>query len=222
MRNLLNDGARLLARYTSVAVFAGVSFVVVACYPGEITNVAQTDLVSTLYRVNYEYSSNATYYMEDSVFHIIPEGEDTIPVSRDNDAFILARVRTNIESMGYTAVADPDVTTPDLAFVVSATAADNYVGWVAYPPGWWPGWGWGPGWGPGWGWWYPPVTGVTRYTTGTLFIEAWDPAESNDSTVFVAWSGAANGLLGSAASAESRLSRVIDQAFSQSQYLDVN
>ncbi len=223
MRNLWNDGARLLARYTSVVMFAGLSFVVLACYPGEVTSVAETDLVTTLYRVNYEYEKNATYYMEDSVFHIIPEGEDEIPLSRDNDAFVLARVRTNIEAMGYTPVADPDATTPDLAFVVAATAAENYVGWVAYPPGWWPGWGWG-GWGPGWGWYYPPISGVTKYTTGTLFIEGWDPAESDpvEETVFVAWSAAANGLLGSSASAESRLGRVIDQAFSQSQYLDVN
>jgi hypothetical protein len=41
-------------------MFAGLSFVVLACYPGEVTSVAETDLVTTLYRVNYEYDKNAT------------------------------------------------------------------------------------------------------------------------------------------------------------------
>ena len=89
---------------------------------------------------------------------------------------------------------------------------------------------WYPGY-PGWGWWYPPCFGcggywpptVVTYTwnTGTVVMTLFDGSShgDGDDDVDAVWIGGLNGVLSSSANGSVRISRGIDQAFTQSPYL---
>ena len=89
----------------------------VACYPGEITNVQQTDLVTTLYRKDAAWGSFDTIVVLDTVVHIVLEGQEEIEISRDYEPQIIKLVRDGFTDYGYTlidqdAVAPNDMTRP--------------------------------------------------------------------------------------------------------------
>ena len=67
---------------------------------------------------------------------------------------------------------------------------------------------------------YPVV--VDAFTTGTLFINIFDPEQvgTEERTIPMVWLGAVNGLLeGSASGLQARITQGIDQLFDQSPYL---
>jgi hypothetical protein len=83
---------------------------------------------------------------------------------------------------------------------------------------WWYGgyWGW-------YGWYYPPYYTVSSYTTGTLLMVVADPDQASESPINrspALWIAAANGLLTYSYDL-SRVSQGIDQAFTQSSYLNI-
>ena len=219
-------------RWSVLPALSAALLLCVSCYPGEVTSIAQIDVVVTTHDDTVTFTNFATYTLLDSVVHI--NYEDNLADSlldRTNDALILAEVRAGIEAMGYMEEPNPLTTQPDVILLVGAIAVvkDAYF---AY--GWWPYYGWGGGWGgccygPGWGWGYPSggVAKVT-YDVGTLVITMLDPDRpSNPSTEVdtapVLWLAAINGILsGSTAGQAVRITNLIDQAYDQSPYLNTN
>lgn len=204
---------------------AGVLMGLGACHPGDVTSISQLDLVVTVRDSTTDFTSLSTYFLLDSVVHI---GEDTLTandslLNRDNDAALLALVRSNIEAMGYTESA----INPDAIFMVGALARVNTNVYYSYP--WYPYWGYYPGWGccgPGYGWGYPGYGGsvtAVSYATGTGLILMADPnnVDPVEEEVPLFWMAGLNGLLeGSAIS--SRYTALVNQAFAQSPYLRTN
>ncbi|NOR14553.1 MAG: DUF4136 domain-containing protein, partial [Candidatus Aminicenantes bacterium] len=187
-----------------------------ACYPGGSKNVSESDVIFTFYDKAVDFSKIMTYAMPNQVF----EREGSEETTDEFDALILSEVEKNMSSLGYVREANPDVNGADALVVVSKTRqTTTSVGWVP-GGGWWPWPGWG--WGPGYGWWYPyPV--VTSFTTGTVFIDMFDPEVVNPGAsvdIPAIWTAGMNGLVSSNASTtSSRIVRDIEQAYRQSSYL---
>ncbi len=212
--------------WSILPVFVGILLGLMSCYPGDVTNVQQLDLVATSHDDTVSLSSFTTYALLDSVVHIdLEDNANDSLLNRENDALILARVKAGIEGMGYVEELDPLNNTPDVRLLVGALAVTK-TAYSSY--GWWPwfGWGYSPGWGccgPGYGWGYPwaPVRTVS-YAVGTLLITMMDPSRPSlgFDTAPVLWVAGINGLLeGSTSSIVTRITNSIDQAFDQSPYL---
>jgi hypothetical protein len=201
-----------------------------ACYPGEIADVAQTDLTSTIYAKEAPWGTISTVTVLDTVVHVVPEGTtDTIEISRDYDARIIQNTVSGFQAYGFSLI-EPDAVTdtnqPDAFVLISMSAARNTVVWRQ--PNWWGYWGWypgWPGWGPGWGWYYPPCCsyGAAQYTSGSIFVDMLDAQEAANDSVPVLWSMAVNGVVGSsAAGTENRIDTTMGWGFDQSPYLQVS
>jgi hypothetical protein len=194
----------------------GLVAVLSSCYPGEISNVGETDLITTGARPEYPFAKK-TYFMPDTVFYIQSDSmaPDTFDHAFDSD--ILASVRTGLSGHGYTELpesADPE--TADLLVLNAVAINVNVSIWT-----WWPGY-YPPYWGccyGGYPWW--PVTGGTVWRSGTVVTLMKDPSlEVVGDDGGEVWAGLMNGLAeGSEASTRSRITSGIAQAFSQSPYL---
>lgn len=217
---------------SKIGMLAVIVFALTACYPGGAEYTSDTDIVITSYDDTYNFSSISTYFLSDSINHIVDEGDTP---NTKMDAYILSELERNLDAMGWERLAPTDSLNPgpepDVSVVVSAIEVENYSYW--YMP-WYPGWGWGWYWKsasestyygyPGYGW-YPPYYGtgyVTSYSTGTVAWNLFDPrlVDEDSEEINVQWLGAINGLLGTSTSTtQSRVSNAINQAFNQSQYL---
>ena len=215
-------------RWSVLPAFAGTLALLVSCYPGELTNVAELDIVVTAHDDTVTFTSFVTYALLDSVVHVDlmdPANDDLL--NRDNDALILTRVRAGIEAMGYVEEVDPANTTPDVVLLVSALAVEKDA-YFSY--GWYDYYGWYPYWpccyGPGYGYGYPvTVVGSVSYVAGTLVITMLDPTRPGNEvdTAPILWVAGINGLLeGSDTGITARITNLIDQAFDQSPYLSAN
>ena len=211
-------------RWYALPALAGALVAFTSCYPGDVTNIQQLDLVITTHDETVDFTTLDTYVLLDSVVHIdFEDATNNDLLNRDNDALVLSLIRTQIEAMGYVEETDPGNTDPDAVFLVGAFAVTNTSIWVSYP--WWDWYGWYPYWpccGPGYGWGYPAV-GTTTYNTGTLAISMVDPSRSGvgGETVPVVWLAGINGLL-TTTSTTTRITDAINQAFAQSTYLRTN
>lgn len=210
---------RRLGGAATVLAAAGIA-AVAACYPGDVTNVGELDLVVTVKDDTVNFRANSTYFLLDSVFHVRDTANpaDTISISRAFDQQILNLVRTNMNSLGYTLVSNA---TPDVIVGVSINATRVYQAYSSYPWYGYPGYPWWPPvcCGPGWGW--PGGVVVTSYRAGSVFLTMIDTDKSVAAdSVVVIWEGTINGPFeGSSADAQARLDRTINQAFEQSPYL---
>ncbi len=215
--------------WSALPALAGASLLLVSCYPGDVTSVAQLDVVVTTHDDTVTFSSFRTYALLDSVVHIdLVDATNDSLLDRSNDALILAEVRSGIEGLGYVEETDPANNVPDVILLVGAFAVEKQA---YYSYGWWGWYGWYPYWpccGPGYGWGYPSGGSVT-YAVGTLVITMLDPARpsvQNADGVDAAqtlWLAGINGLLeGSGATRRTRISNLIGQAYDQSPYLRVN
>ena len=215
-------------RWSVLPALAGALLLFVSCYPGEVTSIAQIDVVVTTHDDTVTFTNFATYALLDSVVHIdfdtLNNQADSL-LDRSNDMLILAEVRAGIEAMGYIEEMNPGTTTPDVIVLIGAYAVENSA-YISYP--WWPWYSWGypPGYpccGPGYGWGYP-IGGTVTWAQGTLAISMLDPSRlGTEMEAPVLWVAGINGLLeGSAAGLTVRITNLIDQAFDQSPYLSVN
>ncbi|MFC1799500.1 DUF4136 domain-containing protein [Candidatus Eisenbacteria bacterium] len=194
-----------------------------SCTPDSGFNTtADYDTVVTHYDPDVSYKSYSTYYLADSVAYITdPDDTSTIERDDDLDELILSTVASNLNAYGYQRIMEPEAENPPDLFVPVSITTTEWVGayYPYYPPGWW--YPWYPGWGPGYPGYYPPV--VYSYSTGTIFFDLWDfkdPIEEEEEFP-VLWTATINGLLSSdRASGEQRIVESINQAFSQSWYLD--
>ncbi len=208
------------ARGRVLGAVAGLAITtIVACYPGEPSNIGELDMVTTVYDTAFNYQTNRTFFQLDTVIHIRDTANpaDTVFISRQFDQEMINLVRTNMVNLGYVSV--PSGTQPDVITAISITASRNYQAYSFYP--WWgyPGYGWpccvG---GPGWGW---PTTVVTSYRVGSVFIDMIDVTRSiSTDTIQVIWNGTLNGPFeGTEAVTAQRLDRLFNQSFVQSEYL---
>ncbi|MGB5303573.1 MAG: DUF4136 domain-containing protein [Gemmatimonadota bacterium] len=224
------SGPRVLAGPGSV--FAAVALIVAlgACYPGDISGLAETDVVLTVHSGN-DFSVYNTYAMPDTVVDVCenvddPECENALDIDHSYDQQILAQIAARMQGYGYQRVPINEVdenNLPDVFVIVSVSATERTSTTVWYP--WW-GWGgWWPGWGPGWGPGYPAVS-VTRWNQGTLQVTMIDPTDTDpDQQIFnVQWDATLSGVLSSANAPidTNRIDRGIQQAFDQSTYLNTN
>jgi hypothetical protein len=213
VREMNKSGLKFLIAISVLSV--GLALILSACAPDSGFNtVADYDVVVTLYDESFNFTTVETYFLPDTIIHLVEEGDDD-NLSRDHDEFILSLVRENIEALGYTEV-DTAVTEPDVYFLVDA-ASSEWIGW-SY---WWDWWYWYPGWGGGYppyppGGWYPSYT----FTTGSLFIKMVTDLDDDDDLDRIVWGAAMNGLLGDTSTGvTSRLTKSINQTFNQSPYL---
>ncbi len=211
--------------FTKIGALVAIVFALSSCYPGGAEYTTDTDIIVTNYDENYDFNSISTYFLSDSIQHIVEEGKEP---GTSFDSYILSEMVRNFDALGWERRSDTLESEPDVAIVLTIAEITNYNVY-SYP--WYGGWGWGwywkstDYWGyPGYGWGYPWYGGtyVTSYTTGTVHWRLFDPDKSDEETetVYVEWEGALNGLLGTTGSTtKDRISKGIDQAFKQSPYL---
>ncbi len=219
MRNMMKK-----KKWFALPALAGTLLTVSSCYPGEVTDLQQLDLVITVHDETVTFSSFSTYVLLDSVVHVdlIDNNNDDL-LNRDNDDLVLSGIVSNIEALGYVEEADPANNPPDVILLVGAWGITTTNIYASYP--WWDWYGWYPYWpccGPGYGWGYPVYPTVVQYDTGTLAIAMVNPIAPADNMLPVMWVAGINGLLsGSETGISARITRTIDQAFAQSPYLSV-
>jgi hypothetical protein len=193
-----------------------------ACSPDGPSFVEELDVVYTNYDKDYKFSTNSTFAIPNKVIFISGVGKpggaeepEYLPTQLANP--ILATLRSNMRAMGYTEV--DESANPDLIILPSALKTTE----VYYYYDWWY-WSWYyPGYAPGWGWYYPgyyPPT-VTAISSGSIFVQMTSPKDKNSNNeIAVRWIAIVNGLLeGETSQASNRIDRTLDQAFSQSPYL---
>ena len=141
----------------------------------------------------------------------VAEGETPEFVPDGTASQILARIASNMESLGWARVGLDQ--NPDMLLTPASWETTTVVYWYNYWY-WWYG-----GYYPPYGGYYPPVY-VDSYTTGTLLMVFNNPTELGaNGNPITQWSGAINGILNSKYD-PSRVNPLIDQAFAQSPYLN--
>ncbi|HEY6506344.1 MAG TPA: DUF4136 domain-containing protein [Chitinophagaceae bacterium] len=192
-----------------------------SCRPGELDYIEDYDIVYTDYKKDFDFNTVNTYFLPDSVVHVVPPGETA---DHRFDAQILSTLKTNLDALGWTRLSTGGATAADVIVLPSAnsstyTSCASYC-WYCYW-GWYPGWGYYPPvWGNGWGWGYPSSVVCSSYSTGTVVVNITAPKLAGNNTLPVAWMGILNGLLeGSDASINDRIGKNINQMFIQSPYL---
>jgi len=212
-------------RRSLALVFVPVLMMVVltACYSDYGMTTSDYDVVTTLYDNQYDFSTVKTYFMEDSIHHIIAEGEKD-DISRAYDSYMLQQIAAQLQLRGIRRITDESQEKPDVAILLGVTTRENYVAysnyyWGGYYGGYWGGY-------PGYGGYYPWYGGTTvySYSTGSLIMNMVDPDLADDEAKLIptVWIGAINGLLGdTATNTRIRLSNSISQAFIQSPYIGI-
>lgn len=210
--------ARRAGRSLAVATGLGAAVALASCYPGNVIDVSQTAVVATVHDEQVDFGAFTTFALPDTVIQVVGDSSSYVPISHDYDDRIVARVRGDLEALGYVHEPDPQSGRPDVLVLVAAAASSHT--YIYYD--WWYYWGWYYPSSPDWGWYYPPSVSVVSYDQGTLFVtmvdvRAPDPAAKRLPAV---WGAAIRGLLeGTAAEIEARLYQDIDRAFAQSPYL---
>ena len=84
--------------WSVLPAFAGTLLLFASCYPGELTNIAELDIVVTTHDDTVTFTSFATYVLLDSVVHIdlMDNANDNLldrasaPTSRTTSGVVLA------------------------------------------------------------------------------------------------------------------------------------
>jgi hypothetical protein len=175
-----------------------------SCYPGEELTPADTDLVSTFYDKEANFSTKLTYAIRDSVTRLDEDGNPVFETG-PYDQVGINRIKTNLNDAGFTEVpnpADADV------IVITFANTSTWVSGGCYD--WWYSWYY-----TYYGWCYPVYY---TYETGTLVIVMLDANATEQKNAL--WVAAINGILEDTSTGiTTRLTNSIDQAFTQSPYL---
>lgn len=193
----------------NVFYLAGLILLMVSCYPAGPEYYEDLDLVFTNYTEGYDFAAQGTFSLPDKVVKItgnVADGEEPEFIKEPYNTQILSRIESNMEALGWTKVENPD--DADLKMLPAVWTNTTIVYWYDY-------WCWYYYYYCGWGWYYPVTT---SYTSGTLVMTLIDDGQEYADPTSV-WTGAINGLM-SGSYDVSRLNKGIDQAFTQSPYLD--
>jgi hypothetical protein len=183
-----------------------------SCYPDPTIYTEDLDLVYTNYDDQFNFKAYKTYAMPDSIVEVVREissPEDLEFLSEPYNSQILKAIADNMAAYGWQRVEDPEQA--DLVLLPAAWTNTTVVYWYDY-------WCWYYYYGCGWGY-YPPYY-TTSYTTGTLVMglikgggDQYGPQK--------AWGGAINGVLTGTLKID-RVTKGVNQAFTQSPYLNIN
>lgn len=193
-----------MRRITIYGMLLALALSVGSCYPGGIEYYEDTDIVFTSYEPDYEFTTANTYSMPDSVVKITGDDEQEF-VDEPYNTQIINRIASNMETLGWTRVDDPEEA--DLTLFPASWTNTTIYYWYDY-------WCWYYPYYCGWGWYYPGY--VSSFTTGTLVMTLVE--DENAIEPYRVWTGALNGLLSGSYNVN-RVTKAIDQAFEQSPYL---
>lgn len=191
-------------------LYLGIALLMVSCYPGGTEYYEDTDIVYTDYDPAYDFASKSAYAIPDKIVELTGkelEGEDPEFVEEPYNTQMLNQMKTNMAALGWTEVEDP--ADADLVLFPAVWTNTTVYYWYNY-------WCWYYPYYCGWGWGYPSVS---SYTTGTLLMTLLSDGEDHVTPAQV-WTGGLNGLLSGAFNTD-RVTRAIDQAFTQSPYLSL-
>ncbi|ANE49209.1 DUF4136 domain-containing protein [Flavisolibacter tropicus] len=195
------------------------------CYPEGAQYTEELDLVYTNYYNQFDFKSQKTFAIPDSVVKITgdaftdPDGDGKPQFANPTySAAVLNKLKENMAANGWTLVNKNN--NPDVVLLVSAMTTTN----IYYYYDWWY-WDWWYGGWYGWyypGWYYPPY--VTGYRSGSIFIQmAQLKGLRTGDNATVAWNCIINGLAeGGTADITARIQTSVDKAFAQSPYLKIN
>jgi hypothetical protein len=197
-------------------LFLGLIGLLSGCYYQGPEYYDELDIVYTNYDNTFDFKSNKKYSMPNKIVKVtanVAQGSKPEYVSSSSASLIFSTIRTNMTSYGYTEVADSSLA--DLILFPAALEVTNTTYYYDY---------YGYYWGyyyPYYGWYYPYGTSTTTYQTGTLLLDlvsTKDPSPTGKGRAV--WVGAVNGLLeGTTSNVNSRISKAVNQAFKQSEYL---
>ncbi len=207
---------QLKTRIVLVALTLFLAVGLSSCYYDYGLSTSDYDAILTHWDNKTDFSTYKTFFMPDSVFHLLGENDED-DISRKYDQTILDAVSNNFGAKGYKRVIEVDTNDlPDFVVTVSVTKSTYTGGGWYYPPYWGPGWGWYPGYWPGGGYYY-------TYETGTVFVDFLDTkdidTDNPDSYVTPKWTGRLEGLLSTVESNVQRIINGINQMFYQSPVL---
>ena len=195
-----------------------IAALVYGCYPKGAEYVDDTELVYTTYNEDFDFVSNRTYFLREDVVYI----DSTATPSPSVDNIIIDEIIKQFAKKNYQRITDI-ADSNDVNIVVMSSVLKETVTGVSYYPG-YGGWygGYYPGWGgyPSWG--YPggyyPV--AYSYKVGSIYIDAFNAKELDGPVPPFVWTAGMNSVLASSTvGQETRIRRVIAQAFEQSPYL---
>lgn len=200
------------------AILVASQFALWGCYMEGPDYTEELDLVYTNYDNRFNFAGENVYVMPDEIVKIT--GDIDAPPEYINSIYagpILANIEANMQSLGWTrktmSEVDPDTV---IHLLPAAWTTTTLVGgyWGGYYCWYYPYYCGG-------GWYYPYYP-VSSYTTGTLVMTLVDhQSPSTDDSKLVVWTGAINGLLSGTYEID-RITKGIDQAFTQSPYLKTN
>lgn len=193
--------------YLSIIILLG------SCYPGGIEYYEDTDVVYTDYDDEFDFQSKGVYSIPDKIVKItgeLTEGEEPEYVKEPYNTQMLNQMKSNMTALGWTEYEGQEPNEADLVLFPAVWTNTTVQYWNNY-------WCWYNPYYCGWGWGYPTVT---SYTTGTLMMTLLADGEDYIDPTRV-WTANINGLL-SGAYNTARVTKGIDQAFTQSSYLKVN
>lgn len=187
------------------------------CYPDGPENYSDLDVVYTNHQENYDFVPKSTYARPDKIVVDvkISQGDTTFVYMEDKYAVpLLETIDQNMTGLGWKKV---DISTsPDVLLTPGVMSSTTVF--YSYWYDWWYG-GYYP---PYWGWYYPPYVSVSSYTTGNLIITISDPKLSSPINKSPAvWVASCAGLVSWDYNV-SRVTKGINQAFTQSSYLKTN
>ncbi len=197
----------------------GVMVYLSGCYPGEALTTSELDIIYTEKSESADFTNYLTYTMPDTIAIYKPEDDD-FDLTPSEQAGIIQRIKDNMDDLGYDFVDPNDATAevdlivfPEILIANHSQVGSCWTCWGGWYP-WWPGWGWYPP--------YPPSY-VVRFQSGTILMNIIDvdSEPSDDDQIETEWTAAINGLMRSGLS-DSQIYGYIDQAFTQSPYLDIN
>lgn len=189
-------------------------FLLTQCYPEGPEYYEELDLVYSNYDPAYNFEAEQTYAIPDKIMLVdddLVAGGDPNFVKEPYASQILDKIKLNMADNGWTLVdkdKNPDVLLAPVGVELTTTV---YYGYGGYWDWWYGGW---------YGWYYPyPVT--TSYSTGSLVVTMVDPNDlSPDDKMRAVWGFIVNGVLSSgSADFANRISKGVNQAFTQSPYL---
>jgi Domain of unknown function (DUF4136) len=192
----------------SLIIFIAAAMVILqSCYPGDEITYSDSDIVATFYDKEADFSTKLTFAMPDEIIRLDDEGN---PINDPgvNDQLAINRIKSNLDQAGFTEITNPDSITniPDVLVIAFANQS-TWVSGGCYSS--WYSWYY-----PYYGWCYPVYY---TYDIGTLVIVMVDPTESRNAF----WVAALNGILEDTnAGIAARVTDGIDQAFTQSPYLN--
>jgi uncharacterized protein DUF4136 len=202
-------------------IFLGLfALILVRCNRAPDTSKLSSDfVVVTNFDNTADFGSYQTFVLPPYVALITSNANDTILDPQYGDQ-IIAAVKTNLESRGYTEV--PNDKTAHLGVAITALKEVTIVsGW--YPGSWWgyPGWGGCYWYYCGWYPYYPPYYPTYVYKTGSVIVELVDlkNASQADNKLHVIWTNWNGGALGSTSTDLANALKSIDQGFVQSPYI---